>query len=126
MNLPRRVRLIEKRLALEVTVHYGTDGAPMYFSAVDPDLANRRFTRRAGTPSQVIGNLDRFAEDIYHERGKQQYRNQRGVCAWCEHPLNGIGETDHIKSRSKGRDDTLSNLRVLCSPCHRERHGGKA
>jgi hypothetical protein len=71
------------------------------------------------------GDLNALHLAVYHARGRKKYEEQKGLCALCGSSLSRVGEIDHIATRAKGRDDSMGNLRILCSPCHRKRHGGK-
>ena len=44
-----------------------------------------------------------------------------GVCQLCGLLVTGSPDIDHIVEKSKGGTDVLSNLRVLCKPCHSKR-----
>lgn len=46
-----------------------------------------------------------------------------GVCEWCGAKHNV--QIDHIKPVREGGKNIISNLRLLCGDCHKERHGRK-
>ena len=46
---------------------------------------------------------------------------QCGKCIVCT--SRGPLELDHIKPRSRGRDDRIENLQLACHPCHRRKTG---
>lgn len=47
-----------------------------------------------------------------------------GVCQLCGIVVSRMAQIDHIHEKAAGGDDSLSNLRLLCLPCHSRRHGG--
>ena len=124
MNLERLARKISRALGVEVVL--GDDNT----ATVDDSAATgNKYRVPLGPPSRREQNLHRLHELIYHARAKVKYEMQGGLCAICKRQLNGRGETDHIKTRAKGRDDRLENLQVLCAPfsggCtyHHRKHG---
>jgi HNH endonuclease len=51
------------------------------------------------------------------------YKNSRGRCRKCKVELpEGILEMDHVVSRGKGGDDSITNLQMLCPTCHMHKH----
>jgi len=130
--LERAVRKAEKALGLEISIRLGaaspTDDTqvPIYVSANDRELRGRSFGELLGPPSQYERQVKRLHEEIYRARGREVFRRQKGLCAFCGLKMQGTEntETDHIVKRSQGRDDRIQNLRVVDSACHRERHDG--
>lgn len=47
-----------------------------------------------------------------------------GLCQMCGMIVREKAQIDHIHEKAAGGDDSLSNLRLLCLPCHSRRHGG--
>jgi hypothetical protein len=136
VDIARKVRSVERALGLEIAIHEGIPfprGVPFMLTCNDWELDGRRFSTDLGPPSKFDRQIRAFHELIYHERAKAKHREQKGLCAHCQRPLRNLGECDHIKSRARGqRDDSLSNLRIVCSAMsggcdfHRQRHqGGK-
>lgn len=124
MDLEMKVRKVARCLGVDVTLHTGSPA--FWVECFDRELGGRRFFASLGTPSRRITNLHAFHEHIYHERAKQKYADQKGICAICGAPMKGTENTecDHIESRgAHGRDDRLINLRIVhANPCHRDRH----
>ncbi|TDH56359.1 HNH endonuclease [Dankookia rubra] len=61
----------------------------------------------------------------YHTKAWQQVRQaviarDGGRCTVCRGPGNTV---DHIREVRDGGTDALSNLRLMCGPCHNRRHG---
>lgn len=65
-----------------------------------------------------------------HERGygwqwektrKQVIQRDKGLCQRCltAGKVTAGNECDHIIPKARGGSDDLSNLRLLCRPCHR-------
>lgn len=129
VDLSRRVRKVERELGVPVTIHYLDSGTPCSLICRDTELGDVRFTRYLQSPSLWERNLKAFHEDIYHARAKEKYRLQGGQCSRCKRPLRGSGECNHIVHRSKGRDDRLSNLEIVCAAMsggcdfHQREHG---
>lgn len=139
-QLERRVRKVERELGVPVYLvcNFST---PQYFSCCDNEIENALgklpydgtfeywFIEPCGTRSRWERNLKAFHEKIYHARAKVKYRLQGGKCSRCGRNLNGSGECNHIVHRSKGRDDRLSNLEIVCpsmsNGCdfHQREHG---
>lgn len=46
----------------------------------------------------------------------------QGVCQMCGVVVMRMAQVDHIVEKAVGGDDRLSNLRLLCLPCHSSRH----
>ena len=76
----------------------------------------------------------KLSGDFRRDRMAVLLRNQRGRCIWCnchitdlvppEHPAKATIE--HIKPRSQGGSDGLSNLAAACGPCNRSRGNQRA
>lgn len=64
--------------------------------------------------------------------GSQEWQRTRlaviardmGVCQMCGILVRGKGQAqiDHIVEKAVGGSDAMSNLRLLCLPCHSRRH----
>lgn len=52
------------------------------------------------------------------------YDDQNGLCAYCETPLFGSYEVDHMVPLCKGGRDDWENLAIVCRPCNRRKSGG--
>lgn len=119
-----KVRKVARCLGVDVVLHTATP--PFSVECFDRELGGRRFFASLGTASRRLANLKAFHEQIYHERAKRKFEDQRGLCALCGKPMKGTENTecDHIETRgSHGRDDRLTNLRIVHGvPCHRDRH----
>jgi len=57
----------------------------------------------------------------YRALCREVWDRDDGRCVECGSSF--FLEVDHIVARSRGGDDALENLRLLCRPCHAERHG---
>lgn len=44
-----------------------------------------------------------------------------GICQLCGLLVTGSPDIDHIVEKSKGGDDSMSNLRTTCHSCHAKR-----
>lgn len=53
---------------------------------------------------------------------RKKYEEQRGKCYWCEQPLNGVYEVDHIIPLSKGGPHHSGNVCCACFRCNRSKH----
>lgn len=79
-------------------------------------------------PGKKIGPLlKQLVEKVYKIHSKIVLEKQKYRCLLCggRFPL----DIDHIKPRSKGRDDRVENLRAICSAfygcrAHARKHGG--
>lgn len=131
MDLARRVRKVERELGMPVSILFKDVECkiPSSLLCIDADLNGLRFTWDLGSPSNWERNLMLFHEHIYHCRSREKYRMQGGKCSRCGRNLNGSGECNHIVHRSKGRDDRLFNLEIVCpalsNGCdfHQREHG---
>lgn len=114
-KLEREVRRIEEVTGTEISIRKN-HSVPFGLDANDMELKGQRFTCQLGPPSKYVQQSQAFHSQIYKARRQEVYRRQRGLCAECSRPLRDRGECDHIKTRARGgRDDRLSNLRILCS-----------
>lgn len=76
-------------------------------------------------PSRATGKRERLAAKRSHYRlvcvdvsRRDGYR-----CRSCKTPvMSGAGHHHHVRFRSKGGNDTTSNLVLLCGECHAEIH----
>ena len=59
---------------------------------------------------------------IYQDYSRQCLERAKWVCENCG--KYGPLQIHHVKFRSHGRRDHLSNLKALCGCCHRIAHGG--
>lgn len=90
------------------------------------DDQGRAVVSRVGHKKDERKILKALVEDNYSRVRFLVARKQNFRCAECGRlgPL----EADHIKPRSKGRDDRIENLRMVCSGtgcgAHRRKHGG--
>lgn len=124
VDIGAKCRGVSRALGLDVE----HDPVLRIFRASDPVL-ERTFTSSYNNLFQVEFALDTLHEDIYHARGNEAHRRQKGQCCFCGKSIKAF-ETDHIESRgAHGRNDRLENLRTCCTGLggcggHRIRHGG--
>ncbi len=123
-----KVRNVSKQLGCEITIDRNLDGSPFSFSVVDRELDGRAFFALIMRPSEFERTLSGIHEAVYRARGEAKYKEQKGLCCFCELPLNGVYEVDHKIPRARGRDDRMENLQVchtgfVCDG-HRRKHGG--
>lgn len=52
----------------------------------------------------------------------QMIEDQGGLCAYCENPLEGEYEVDHMLPFCKGGGNDWPNLAVVCPPCNKHKH----
>ena len=83
--------------------------------------AGEELARGAGVTERVA--LSKLVAANYDRVGGIVMRRQNYACADCG-AVAGL-ERHHVKFRSHGRVDTEDNIRWICPPCHRRRHGGK-
>lgn len=127
-DLSMKVRKVERATGCSIKVDKNEAGRILRLEATDAELGVT-FIRGVQSPSRVLPELHGLHEDIYHARAKEKYRLQGGKCSRCGRNLNGSGECNHIVHRSKGRDDRLSNLEIVCpalsNGCdfHQREHG---
>lgn len=82
----------------------------------------------AQKPKPVIAGRKGVASDIDPALRELVYRRAGGRCEACGDPLvKGQGvrgwHAHHRKLKSRGGQDSASNLAALCSYCHRRMHG---
>jgi len=122
----RLVRKIFQMTGCEVQVLADHDSR--YNLHANDSQSGESFVSMGITKSRLPQALRDMHESIYRARCRRKYELQGGRCAKCGRDLQGCGEGHHIQHRSKGRDDRISNLAVLCTgfagACHREEHGG--
>ncbi len=53
---------------------------------------------------------------------QQMYRDQGGLCAYCDAQLEGRFDVDHMVPLSRGGSNDWENLAVACPPCNRGKH----
>ncbi len=124
-----KVRNISRQLGCAIHIERQSDGTAFGFSFVDRELDGRAFFALILRPSEFEKTLSGFHEAIYHARGEAKYEEQGGKCCFCEQPLNGVYEVDHIVPRARGaRNDRMENLQCCHTAfgCdgHRRKHGG--
>lgn len=126
VTLEAKMRTVGRAIGIEVEEI--PPPSPAGFRAYCPVL-DRTFSTWFVKASRAVLALKELQRQVYHARGEYVYKRQGGLCCFCgcKLPINAW-ETDHIKARSKGRDDRIENLRVCCTfgGCdgHRRRHGG--
>lgn len=66
-------------------------------------------------------------QQIYSVKMRKLFERQDGQCAICYNPIEDIADTntDHILPRADGGSNSYSNLRLLHTECHKERHAKK-
>ncbi len=89
---------------------------------VDPDLTRARGFSDRRSYVTLDGKEFLFGVDVGHRRN-EVYERDRGICQLCGSPVAmDYWEMDHRLSRGKGGDDSLGNLRVVHSQCHKSIH----
>lgn len=121
MTFDRRIRWIETVTGCTITVTPLITETGGMVTAFDPEL-DRSFKVAVKLGSSGERELRDLHTHIYRAKSDALYRLQDGKCANCTERLRTY-EKDHITRRSKGRDDRMSNTRLLCVPCHRGKHG---
>lgn len=68
-----------------------------------------------------------LAGDDWTAQKVRVWKRDKYTCQIGKHPLDdsAIADPDHIVKKSKGGDDSLSNLRTVCREHHNERHPEK-
>lgn len=72
---------------------------------------NRRRGRKLGAPGSYT------AEDV-----ADMYESQRGLCAYCETPLDGKYHVDHMTPLCRGGTNGWENLALVCPPCNHHKY----
>lgn len=52
------------------------------------------------------------------EQVAELYKKQRGLCPWCGRSLSSNYEKDHRHAVSRGGDNSILNILLLCKPCN--------
>lgn len=52
------------------------------------------------------------------EQVAELYKKQRGLCPWCGCSLSSNYEKDHRHAVSRGGDNSILNILLLCKPCN--------
>lgn len=73
--------------------------------------------RNARNPYRVHYKSAEFAKNRQH-----RFERARGRCEMCGTQLQvAEWQCDHLVPLSKGGTNDITNLRVLCKPCHRRK-----
>jgi 5-methylcytosine-specific restriction endonuclease McrA len=83
-------------------------------------LANAAKSRRYKARKREAGG-DHTPDEVW-----LMYEDQGGLCAYCEAPLLGTFEVDHMIPLSRGGANDWSNLAVTCVSCNRRKHANTA
>ena len=122
-QLQRKCRKASRELGIDVEIIEPLPQCGWQLKSTDFDTL---YLTDIGTPSKWEQGLAKHHARIYHDRGRRKLIEQNGKCAMCSILLSEHtgAEIDHIESRgAHGRDDSMSNIRVLDRNCHRRRHG---
>jgi HNH endonuclease len=95
-------------------VPYGGGKSTKAYALYIPDSDIELCVFHVQPPSEAISRLVEFN---YNRVRRIVFTEQRWRCFHCWRLNVGL-ESDHIKPRSKGRDDSRLNLRGLCSRDH--------
>lgn len=83
-------------------------------SAENPELVRNRLDRRQG--------LEDNASGYYSELDIRKIRRElNDLCRFCNSPLKGIGEIEHLTPLSRGGTNNKGNLTLSCINCNREK-----
>lgn len=91
-----------------------TGGRHKMYGIYQPTSEQPLFTAESSEPGEAIS---RIVEMNYQRIKSQVFHEQRWRCFHCYR--FGEMQCDHVKPRSKGRDDRRDNLRGLDAECHR-------
>lgn len=81
----------------------------------NPETFRAQVARRTARQKAAFGDIS--GEDI-----QQMYDDQGGLCAYCEAPLFGNFEVEHMIPLSRGGAHDWTNIAVSCPPCNRRKH----
>jgi 5-methylcytosine-specific restriction endonuclease McrA len=81
-----------------------------------PEKVISRVIRRKEQDAQAAGHWS--VADIDAIRKKLRDR-----CRYCNSPLNGGGEIEHLTPVSRGGSHWPQNLTLACFKCNKEKHG---
>jgi hypothetical protein len=79
-------------------------------------------TLLVGDGSTEAGALATLLHHVYRHHGFIVMTKQNWACLECSRVV--ALQCDHLKPRSKGRDDRITNLAGKCCSCHSLKHGG--
>lgn len=56
----------------------------------------------------------------WHIKAYDLWKSQRGLCFWCERPINDLRQLtiDHLQPKSLGGQDHSGNLAACCISCN--------
>ncbi len=103
----KAIELVKTRMANELRLFYDVDHRT---DVMEPASIEERTDEEIQTPYNSRENKAKL------------FFEQDARCAICGHsPGVRMMEVDHIKPRSKGGTDDISNLQLLCGPCNRRK-----
>ncbi|WP_166397282.1 HNH endonuclease [Rubrobacter marinus] len=79
--------------------------------AANPDAVHGY--NRAYRAQQAAAEGSHTAEEV-----AQMYRDQDGLCAYCEAELEGVFHVEHMVPLSRSGDDGWWNIALACPPCN--------
>ncbi len=84
------------------------------------DHKRRYWRSEKGRANWVRGRARRLGAEGSHTATEllSMYRDQGGVCAYCETALNDSHTVDHMIPLSRGGRNDWSNLAIVCAPCN--------
>lgn len=100
--------------------------------ALDAQRRSKRAWRKKNPEKAQAENARRrarrkAAEGSYSgDELRQMYDDQQGLCAYCETPLFGTYDVDHMIPLSRGGANGWQNLAVACRRCNRQKHAKTA
>lgn len=80
----------------------------------------RATTQRARAKTYKVENT-LTANEIY-----SLYLTSKGICYYCQKPIEGNWTLDHLVAMYKGGGNILSNVVIACMPCNRSKGAFKA
>lgn len=129
--MPLSVKSAERRTGYQIIPLYGPgdgDLAQTGWVARDKGLEVVRCYAKESKDGLIregalLAALNKLCNEVYRIHCAIVAQRQEHRCLFCgeRKPL----ETHHVKFRSHGRVDEVTNLVAVCRPCHNKQHGTK-